>query len=161
MIAGPAGVGKTTVCQRLFKTINGCAWLDGDWCWMVSPYPGKTDEQKAYSLKSFGRILDGYFNDINTKIILFSWMIHKDFMFELVTEQIAYKDYEITKIVLVCEEQVYIQRLIEGNRSENKIHNPDDMRKYRTLNANIIDTTRLSVYDTADKIMSLINKGDF
>ena len=69
MIAGPAGVGKTTVCQKLFEAINGCAWLDGDWCWMVNPYPGKTDEQKAYSLESFGRILDGYFNDENTDII--------------------------------------------------------------------------------------------
>jgi len=58
MVAGPAGVGKTTVCQRLFKTIDGCAWLDADWCWMVNPYPGKTDKQKRYAEKAFGYILD-------------------------------------------------------------------------------------------------------
>jgi adenylate kinase family enzyme len=78
MIAGPGGVGKTTICRKLFKAINGCAWLDGDWCWMVNPYPGKTDEQKAYSLGSFGRILDGYFHDENTRIVLFSWLIQWD-----------------------------------------------------------------------------------
>jgi adenylate kinase family enzyme len=89
MIAGPGGVGKTTICQKLFKAINGCAWLDGDWCWMVNPYPGKTDEQKAYSLESFGRILDGYFHDENTRIVLFSWLIQWDFMFNLVTDEIA------------------------------------------------------------------------
>ena len=129
MIAGPAGVGKTTVCKRLFEAIEGCAWLDGDWCWMVNPYPGKTDEQKVYSLESFGRILDGYFNDENTDIIFFSWMIQRD----------------------------YMQRLKDGNRSERKINNPDDMEKYRSLNAHVIDTTDLSACDTVNRIMSLIN----
>jgi len=157
IIAGPAGIGKTTVCQRLFKTIEGCAWLDGDWCWMVNPYPGKTDEQKAYSLESFGRILDGYFNDENTDIIFFSWMIQRDFMFKLVIDKISYKKYEVIKIVLVCDEKVFLQRLIDGNRSERKINNPDDMEKYRSLNAHVLDTTNLSVCDTANKIMSLIN----
>jgi broad-specificity NMP kinase len=158
MIAGPAGIGKTTVCKRLFRTINGCAWLDGDWCWMVNPYPGKNDDQKKYSLESFGRILDGYFNDANTRIILFSWMIQWNFMFELVTNNIPFKNYDVIKIALVCEENVFKQRLINGNRSENKIHNLDDMGKYRSLNATIIDTTNLSVCDTANRIMSLINQ---
>ena len=157
MVAGPAGVGKTTVCQRIFKEINGCAWLDGDWCWMVNPYPGKTDEQKTYSLESFGRILDGYFNDINTRIVLFSWMIQWDYMFDLVTSMIAYKDFELIKIVLVCEANVFTERLINGNRSEDKIYNLDDMEKYRSLNAHIIDTTSLSVCDTANIIISLID----
>ena len=123
---------------------------------MVNPYPGKTDEQKTYSLESFGRILDGYFNDENTDIIFFSWMIQWDFMFELITNQISCQNYEVIKIALVCEEKAFIQRLAGGNRSENKIGNPDDMDKYRSLNANIIDTTDLSVYETADKIFSLI-----
>jgi hypothetical protein len=156
MIAGPAGLGKTTVCQKLFETIDGCAWLDADWCWMVNPYPGKTDEQKCYAEKAFGYILGGYFNDDNTKIIFFSWLMHSDFMFDLVTSQISYKDYKLIKIVLVCEESEYIRRLIEGNRSENKIYNPDDMTKYRLINANIIDTTELSVEETADKILDII-----
>ena len=156
MIAGPAGVGKTTVCRKLFKTIDGCAWLDADWCWMVNPYPGKTDEQKRYAEKAFGYILDGYFNNANTKIIFFSWLMHSDFMFDLVTSQISYTDYKLIKIVLVCGESEYIRRLIEGNRSENKIYNPDDIAKYRLLDANIIDTTELSIAETANKILDII-----
>ena len=156
MIAGPAGVGKTTVCQKLFKRIDGCAWLDGDWCWMVNPYPGKTDEQKAYALKSFGRILDGYFNDANTRIVLFSWMIQWNFMYKLVTDEISYKDYEAIKIALVCDEDAFLRRLIDGGRSEGKIRHPDDMGKYRSLDAHVIDTTGLSVDDTAGRIMALI-----
>jgi len=46
--------------------------------------------------------------------------------------------------------------LIEGNRSENKIYNPDDMAKYRLLDANIIDTTELSIAETANKILDII-----
>jgi len=160
MIAGPAGVGKTTVCQRLFREIHGCAWLDADWCWMVNPYPGKTPAQKQYAQKTFGRILDGYFGDANTETVLFSWLMHADFMFDLVTDEIGYTGYELVKIVLVCEQEEYIRRLIRGDRSENKVHNPDDMRKYRLLDANIVDTTGLSVDETVGRIKKLINGGN-
>ena len=77
-------------------------------------------------------------------------------MFELVTDKISYKTYKVIKIALVCDEEAYVQRLKDGNRSENKINNLDDMEKYRSLNANVIDTTDLSECDTVDKIKSLI-----
>ena len=156
MITGPAGIGKTTVCQKLFRSIDSCAWLDGDWCWMVNPYPGKTDEQKRYAEKAFGYILDGYFHDERTNTIFFSWLIRADFMFELVSSQISYRNYELIKIVLVCEEKEFIRRLTEGKRSADKISHPDDMEQYRSLNARVIDTTHLSAEETAERILSLL-----
>ncbi len=32
------GVGKTTVCRELLRTLDKCVWLDGDWCWMQDPW---------------------------------------------------------------------------------------------------------------------------
>jgi hypothetical protein len=75
-------------------------------------------------------------------------------MFNLVTDEITYTDYDVLKIALVCDERVLVQRRIDGNRGGD---NPDDMNKYRSLSANIIDTTDLSVCDTADRIISLID----
>lgn len=156
MIAGPAGVGKSAVCKELFKQIDGSAWLDGDWCWMVNPYPGKTAEQKTYAEKAFGYILDGYFNDVNTNTILFSWLIHGNFMFELVTNRIAYTDYELIKIVLICDDQEYIRRMQSDNRGKEKIAARDTMDKYLLLDAIKIDTTHLSIHETAQEILSLL-----
>ncbi|MCE5236245.1 MAG: AAA family ATPase [Clostridiaceae bacterium] len=157
MVAGPAGVGKSAVCKELFKKIVGSAWLDGDWCWMVNPYPGKTAEQKTYAEKAFGYILDGYFNDDNTNTILFSWLIHSNFMFELVTNRITYTNYELVKVVLICDEQEHALRMLSDNREEAKIAARDTMDKYLLLDAIKIDTTHLSVHETAEKILSLLH----
>jgi adenylate kinase family enzyme len=158
MITGPAGIGKTTVCKELFKRINGCAWLDGDWCWMVNPYPGKTPEQKKYVEKAFGYIINGYFDDTNTKVILFSWLMHSKFMFDLITEQIVDKDYELIKIALVCSDKnIYIERMRNDRRREEQIKEADDMKLYHQLNTNMIDVAYLSVDDITEKIMKLIH----
>lgn len=60
LISGAPGVGKTTLCSHLFKEIQGCAWLDSDWCWMINPWKAKTKEQKKYVEDTFTRILRGY-----------------------------------------------------------------------------------------------------
>jgi len=156
MVAGPPGVGKTAVCRRIFQSVDGCAWLDGDWCWMVNPYPGKTEAQKTYAERAFGYILDGYMLDPNTRVILFSWMIQHDFMFDLVTDRMARKEFELTKVALVCEEAEYIRRLRAGGREAEKIERPDDMGKYRALDAHVIDTTGLTVAETADRVLGLL-----
>lgn len=157
MITGPAGIGKTTVCKELFKRINGCAWLDGDWCWMVNPYPGKTSEQKRYVEKAFGYIINGYFHDANTKIILFSWLMHSEFMFDLITEQIADKNYELIKIALVCgDKNMYVERMRKDRRSEAQIEEADNMMRFHQLDANMIDVVNLLVNDIAERIIELI-----
>jgi len=46
LITGAPGVGKTTLYRHLFKEIEGCAWLDSDWCWMINPWKDKTEGQK-------------------------------------------------------------------------------------------------------------------
>jgi adenylate kinase family enzyme len=158
MITGPAGIGKTTVCKELFKRINGCAWLDGDWCWMVNPYPGKTPEQKKYVEKAFGYIINGYFHDDNTKVILFSWLMHSKFMFDLITEQIADKDYELIKIALVCSDRkIYIERMRNDRRRDVQIEEADSMKRFHQLNINMIDVVHLSVDDIAERIIELVH----
>ncbi len=158
MVTGPAGIGKTTACKEIFKRINGCAWLDGDWCWMVNPYPGKTTEQKKYVERAFGYIINGYFHDANTKIIMFSWIMHCDSMFDLIADQIADKDYELIKIALVCsDENMYIERMRKDGRSEVQIKEADNIKLFYQLNANFIDVANLSVDETAERIIKLIH----
>ena len=46
MIGGTMGVGKTTVCQQLKRSLPNSVFLDGDWCWDASPFQ-VTDETKS------------------------------------------------------------------------------------------------------------------
>lgn len=38
LINGAMGVGKTAVAQALYRRLPRSVWLDGDWCWMMSPW---------------------------------------------------------------------------------------------------------------------------
>jgi hypothetical protein len=128
---------------------------------MVNPYPGKTPEQKKYVEKAFGYIINGYFDDTNTKVILFSWLMHSNFMFDLITEQIVDKDYELIKIALVCSDKnIYLERMRSDGRREEQIEEADDMRRFHQLNINMIDVAHLSVDDIAEKIMELIHHAE-
>ena len=40
------GVGKSAVCKQLIKKLQPGVYLDGDWCWNMSPF-SVTDETKA------------------------------------------------------------------------------------------------------------------
>lgn len=160
MIAGPAGVGKTTVCRALFRSVSGSAWLDGDWCWMVNPYPGKTDEQKRYVEKAFGYLLDGYLNDPHTQYIFFSWLMHSDFMFPLVTDQITSINYRLHKFVLVCDDrETYRSRMIMDARRQEQLDAAVDMNAYRAMHAEAIDVSRKSPLQVAQEIMEKVMKG--
>ncbi len=156
MVAGPAGVGKTTACRALFSMMDGCAWLDADWCWMVHPWHGKSEEQKRSVERVFGRILDAYLSDGATHTVLFSWLMSAQFMFDLVTSQIACRDYSVHRFALVCEREEYLRRLRADGRSEGKITNPADMAPFAALDARVLDVTRLTPQQTARAIWDAI-----
>ena len=159
MIAGPAGVGKTTVCKTLFSATKNSAWLDADWCWMVNPYPGKTEAQKRYAERAFGYILDGYLEDEGTTHIFFSWLMHGDFMFDLVTDQIKHKNYELHKFVLVCEDaKVFRERKEMDGRIPEQIHEHVDMSAFRRMNAHIIDVSDKTPADVVEEIRQRIEQ---
>ena len=48
-VNGAMGVGKSAVCARLKTLLAPCAYLDGDWCWDITPF-SVTEETKAMVL---------------------------------------------------------------------------------------------------------------
>jgi len=157
MITGPAGVGKTAVCRELFKNTDGAAWLDADWCWMVNPYPGKTSEQKKYAETAFGYILRGYLDDVKTRVILFSWIMHSDFIFDRVTSQLSEEAYELIKIALICSDRdVFIDRKKGNGRREEQVAEMVDMQRFAQLsNTSVIDVANMTVQQTASRILDM------
>ena len=118
-----------------------------------NPYPGKTSEQKKYTESAFGYILNGYFDDDNTKIILFCWLMHSDFMFDIVTSHLKEKNYELVKIALICrDKEVYIERKKRDGRRDEQITETVDMQRFIQLNADIIDVAHMSISEVVEKI---------
>ena len=46
LIGGPMGVGKTAVCRELQKRLDRSVFLDGDWCWDMSPFQVTSETKK-------------------------------------------------------------------------------------------------------------------
>lgn len=51
LVNGTMGVGKTAVCQELKQLLPNCVFLDGDWCWDMSPFV-VNDETKAMVMQN-------------------------------------------------------------------------------------------------------------
>ncbi len=50
------GVGKSTVCDLLLRRLRPGAFLNGDWCWMLSPLIA-SEENKAMALRNITCLL--------------------------------------------------------------------------------------------------------
>jgi len=59
IIGGTMGVGKTTACQLLKKSLQNSVFLDGDWCWDMNPFQ-VTDETKRMVVDNICYLLNNY-----------------------------------------------------------------------------------------------------
>ena len=156
LISGAPGIGKTTVCKEMFKSINGCAWLDSDWCWMINPWVSKTAEQKKYVEDTFVRILRGYLENDNINTVLFSWVMSSPWMFDLITKPLSDLTLDIRKITLICDKKKHIERMKLDGRREEQANFPDSMDKYYNLGAKIIDTTNIPINEVVKNVLRII-----
>lgn len=156
LVTGAPGVGKSTLCKELFCSINGCAWLDSDWCWMINPWIPKTSEEKIFVEGSFSRILRGYLenNDIHT--VLFSWVMSSTSMFDLITKPLSNMSLDIRKIALICDKDQYIERMKSDGRRDDQINFPYPIDNFYKLGASIIDTSTLSKLETVKIALNII-----
>lgn len=157
IITGPPGVGKTTICKSLFQTIEGCAWLDSDWCWMINPYIPKTNEQKRFVEETFTRILSGYLEHDKINTIIFGWVISKPWMYDLILKPLEKFSIEVFKISLVCsDEDVYRERLKNDHRRTELILQPYQMKPFQNLDANLIDVSYKTISEIKQEILEII-----
>jgi adenylate kinase family enzyme len=160
IITGAPGVGKTAVSRALFETLDGCAWLDSDWCWMLPPWHAKSDAQKQHVEDLFGRILRGYLADEATRVVLFSWVMPAPAMFDIIANQLRGVPYEPVRIALVCEAEAHVARMRGDGRRPAQAEHPDIMAPYHGLGAEIIDVTHIAAREAAEQIAARLAAPD-
>ncbi len=156
IINGTIGVGKTAVCERLYKQIENSVWLDGDWCWMMNPFQ-VTEENKKMVEDNITHLLGNFLQNPNSEYVIFSWVIHQEFVYKILLDKLRSFDFELIKITLMCSEKKLLKRLKENKRSDENIQKSlEYLNYYPELDSIKIDTSDISVQETVEKILEVL-----
>lgn len=140
LIGGTMGVGKTTICQELKKTLTNSVFLDGDWCWDAHPFQ-VTDETKNMVQENICFLLNQFIHCSVYENIIFGWVMHEQNIIDSIMERLDKTDCEVKLISLVCSPSTLRKRLEKDIR--------DGIRTSDIVERSMI---RIPLYDKLDTI---------
>jgi regulator of PEP synthase PpsR (kinase-PPPase family) len=108
-------------------------------------------------------LLRNFLTNSSFDYVLFSWVIHSEEIFSQLLERLSDLRFRVVKISLISTEAALKERLLRdlklNLRDEGTIETSlNRLQLYQSMNTNKIDTTNLSVAETADKIIGIIHK---
>lgn len=159
-INGTMGVGKTTISKELQKLLPNCIFLDGDWCWDMSPFI-VTDETKKMVLDNISHLLNNFISCSEYKNIIFCWVMHEGSIVDDVLSRLNKDDCMLHKFSIVCSEQTLISRITkdinQGIRKNDVIERSvPRLNNYFQMDTRKIDVSYISAKEAAEIIYKLI-----
>lgn len=159
IVGGTMGVGKTTVCQKLKELLPDSVFLDGDWCWDMSPFK-VTEETKAMVMDNICYILNNYIHCSAFNNIIFCWVMHEQRIIDDIVSALDTRECEVKIISLICGEQQLRKRLqkdIDAQIRQRDILERSIARLplYESLDTIKIDVSDISAEQTAKIISEL------
>ncbi len=158
LIGGPMGIGKTTAGRALQKELAACAFLDGDWCWDMSPFL-VTPETKALVMDNICHILNGFLHCTALQNIVFTWVMHQQEILDALYASLDTSGWLLRPVSLVCRPECLRRRLeadiAAGLRSPSIIEKSlSYLPLYASLDTVRLDVSELSPQETALKLLS-------
>ena len=162
IVNGTMGVGKTVTCRELNKKLENSVWLDGDWCWMMNPFV-VNDENKNMVINNITCLLRNFLTNSSLEYVIFNWVIHVEDIFKDILEHLKDLSFEVIKITLTCSEEILKERILKDVkldlRSETSIKNSiERLELYKDMPTKKIDTGNLSILETVDEMIEIIQK---
>ena len=158
-INGTMGAGKSAVSRRLRDLLAPCAFLDGDWCWDMSPFK-VTEETKAMVMDNICYILNNYIHCSAFNNIIFCWVMHEQRIIDDIVSALDTRECEVKLISLICGEQQLRKRLQKD--IDARIRQRDILQRsiarlplYESLDTIKIDVSDISAEQTAKIISEL------
>ena len=159
MIGGPMGVGKSTVSRELLKILPRCAFLDGDWCWMMQPFT-ITDETKAMVLDNITHALGNFLRCSELENIVFCWVMHQQQIIDDILARLPLEGVRVLCVSLTASPEALTERIRRdiavGLRNASVL---DRALSYLPLYGKVqsvkVDTTALSVAETSTQIRNI------
>lgn len=159
IIGGTMGVGKTTVCQKLKRTLDNSVFLDGDWCWDMNPFV-VNDETKSMVMDNICHTLNNFLRCSAYENVIFGWVMHEQKIIDEILANLDLSGCNVHCVSLICSEKALYDRLnkdIERNLRSHDIIERSVKRipLYKKLNTIKIDVSGKSVEDTVKEIINL------
>lgn len=158
LIGGTMGVGKTATCQLLKKMLENCVFLDGDWCWDMSPFQ-VTTETKRMVMENICFLLNQFIHCSAYENIVFCWVMHEQWIIDEILSKLEIEEWVVHNISLVCREEALRKRLQKD--IDVGIRSGDVMERsiaripmYEKLYTEKIDVSDLTPEQVAAKIMN-------
>lgn len=158
-IGGPMGVGKTTVSRMLRDKLPDSVFLDGDWCWDMSPFQ-VTEETKKLVIDNICCLLGNFLRCTVFENIIFCWVLHEQRIIDEILSRLDLTGCEVKNISLVCRQAALAERLqkeIEaGKRSGDVLERSlSRLPLYRALRTVKLDVSDISPKEAAERISRL------
>ena len=159
-INGTMGVGKTATSRELQKLLPNCVFLDGDWCWDMSPFI-VNDETKKMVIDNISYLLNNFISCSVYENIIFCWVMHEQIILDDVLSRLNKHNCILYKFSLVCSEQALISRLTKdielGIRTEDVINRSiSRLKNYFEMDTQKIDVSEVSAKEAAKIIFEYI-----
>ena len=155
-INGTMGVGKTATCRELQKLLPNCAFLDGDWCWDMSPFIVNAETKKMV-MDNICYLLNNFISCSVYENIVFCWVTHEQAILDDILSRLDKRDCVLYKFSLLCSEKALISRInkdIElGKRAEDVIdRSVSRLKNYLEMDTDKIDVSEVSARKAAEII---------
>lgn len=159
LIGGTMGIGKTTTSQILKEKLSNSVFLDGDWCWDMSPFQ-VTDETKHMVIENICFLLNNFIKCSVYENIIFCWVMHEQNIIDEIISRLDLTNCITHSISLICSEKELANRLqIDVKNCIRKSDVIDRSLKrlscYDRLNTHKIDVSNISAEKVADIIINL------
>jgi len=160
LIGGTMGAGKTAASLALARILPKNVFLDGDWCWKMSPFV-VTDETKTMVMDNITHLLSNFLRCDTIENVIFCWVMHEQAIIDGILSKLPLEGVLVSVFSLVPSESALRERLLRdiaaGLRAEDVIERSvPRLSLYEKLDTVKIDTTAFSPEETAEKIKEML-----
>lgn len=147
------GVGKTATCKELQRLLPANVFLDGDWCWDMTPFV-VNDETKAMVVDNICHLLNGFIQCSAYENIVFCWVMHEQSIIDTIQSRLNTDDVSVRMFSLLANESALTARMHID--VQNGIRTPHDIARsleysgnYAAIQSEKVDVSNITAHQAA------------
>ncbi len=157
LLNGPMGVGKSTVSRLLLEALEGCFFLDGDWCWTMHPFV-VDEETQALVLDNIVHTLGGFLRCSRCRTALLCWVLDREETVEALLERLPLGGCRVCRFTLTASPEALAERIgrdvAAGLRDPGTLaRSLERLPRYEGQAAAVVDTSNRTPRQVAAEIL--------